>query len=78
MSEPLEVRVLCWNVREWDMAHPDVKPFCIAEHIIGLEGVPVGSTIVVTDYVAMGFLWKNERVYEATAKQYDVKEGKSD
>lgn len=76
MTEPLEVRVLCFNVREWDLQAEGVKSFYIAEHIIGLQGVPIGSTIVVKDFEPMMMKWKAERVYEATATQYCV-EGRS-
>jgi hypothetical protein len=71
MSEPLEVRVMVYNVREWK-EFSDAERFMIAEHIIGIRGVPVGSTIKVCDEVRMPLRWDGFPVYEATATRYDT------
>jgi hypothetical protein len=65
----IDVRVLCYNVREWNIPEMDLK-FDIAEHIMGLDGVPIGSTIRVRDCERVPLSWGDKPVYEAIGTQY--------
>lgn len=69
-DSPLEVRVLVYNIREWNIPELNEK-HDIAEHILGIPGTPVGSTIGVRDYELTKMFWMGLPVYEATPTRYD-------
>ena len=75
MTHYLETRILCWNVRQWKTEMEGIPDFLIAEHILGIPGIPVGSTVKVTDPVEAPLLWDGKRVYEATAAYYTGQKG---